>query len=363
MEDVGTACKIVILDACQNNGLAQGRAAGNVRGGAGAQADLPTESFVALATIPGTSAVDGDERQMSPFTTALIDNIKAYPDATLTELFAGVSGDVARRLEQVPVVNSTLSRKYIRFSFFPSGQAPSLSGADPMADAQKINSLGMKFLPLPGSAETWICQWETRQRDYQAFLKQQGQTSHNSTLLTQGDDTCPAVNLSLEDALAFCDWLTRHEQNLPAGQGARLSSRQHYRLPTLAEWRGLAQKRLEEGGAPGSFNLADAALGRVRPDWPHDRGVNDGTAYLAAADAATGSPPKHLIGNVWEWLADGGRPGLGIVVGGAWNHVGKLSVDELILSKPRNLRSPDIGFRLVLATTSTQETTATPTQQ
>lgn len=361
MEDVGAACKIVILDACQNNGLAQGRAAGNVRGGAGAQADLPTESFVALATIPGTSAVDGDERQMSPFTTAFIENIKAYPDATLTELFAGVNGDVTRRLgqEQVPVVQSTLSRKYIRFSFFPSGQAPSLTGADPMVEAHKVNSLGMKFLPLPGGAETWICQWETRQRDYQAFLKQQGQASQNSTLLTQGDDTCPAVNLSLEDAIAFCDWLTRHEQNLPAGQGARLSSRQHYRLPTQMEWSALAQKRLEESAAPSSFNLADAALGRVRPDWPHDRGVNDGTAYLAAADATPGGPPKHLIGNVWEWLADGGRPGLGIVAGGAWNHAGKLSVDELILSKPRNLRSPDIGFRLVLATLTPHEPTAT----
>ncbi len=357
MTDVGASCKIVILDACQNNGLAAGRAAGNVRGGAGAEGDLPRDSFLALATIPGTQAGDGSESEMSPFTHALIDNIKAYPDASLMELFAGVNEDVTKRLghEQVPVVLNTLSRKYIRFSFFPSGQTPSLDAPSKDASGKKTNSLGMIFLPFPGKEGAWICQCETRQRDFKTFLKEVPQNKTgaillDSKILNQGDDTCPAVSISLDDALAFCQWLTAKEQNLPVGQGARLSSLQHYRLPTLSEWRFLAEAQLISKPDQNQFNLADLALGRLRPDWPYLSDVDDGTPYLSPADAARGGPAKHLLGNVWEWLSEQDRPGHGMVAGGAWNHAGSLSVDDLIQSKPRELRSSDIGFRLILAT-------------
>ena len=100
------------------------------------------------------------------------------------------------------------------------------------------NSLGMVFVPVPGT-KVFFSIWETRVKDFTAFAASHPKldgTNWNHALYhdvipaTPGPDY-PVVNVSWNDANAFCAWLTETERKagkIPAGAS--------YRLPTDAEW-------------------------------------------------------------------------------------------------------------------------------
>ena len=117
------------------------------------------------------------------------------------------------------------------------------------------NSLGMVFAGVPGVPAFSI--WETRVQDYQAFRR-----SWQKPDFTQGP-THPAVNVSWNDAQAFCRWLTDKER----GEG-RLTASQSYRLPTDAEWSVAVGLNEDSGGSPKD---KDAKIKGVYPwgtQWP-----------------------------------------------------------------------------------------------
>ncbi|MEI7730357.1 MAG: SUMF1/EgtB/PvdO family nonheme iron enzyme [Verrucomicrobiota bacterium] len=108
------------------------------------------------------------------------------------------------------------------------------------------NSLGMAFAPVAGTT-VWFGTWDVRVQDYQAFIDATAtiETEHHwfgkdtqrnikrewpVPSFSQGP-THSAVNVSWDDAKAFCAWLTTKEQ----GEG-KLAAGQEYRLPTDAEW-------------------------------------------------------------------------------------------------------------------------------
>ena len=94
-----------------------------------------------------------------------------------------------------------------------------------------INSLGMKFVPVPGT-DALFSVWDTRVKDYRAFAdaKVGVDEEWKNPGFTQ-TDTHPVVNVSWEDAKAFCAWLTAKEQ-----AGGNIPASLVYRLPTDAEW-------------------------------------------------------------------------------------------------------------------------------
>jgi formylglycine-generating enzyme required for sulfatase activity len=113
-------------------------------------------------------------------------------------------------------------------------------------------------------------------------------------------DEHPVVNVSWNDANAFCLWLTETEK-------------QTYRLPTEAEWeyacRGGSTTAYANGGDPEKVievgNIMDAPTKILFPDRIAITG-SDGFIFTAPGGSfrlnAFGIHDMH--GNVWEWTAD-----------------------------------------------------------
>lgn len=116
----------------------------------------------------------------------------------------------------------------------------------------------------------------------------------------QADDH-PVVNLSWNDAAAFCRWLSEKEG---------LS----YRLPTEAEWeyacRAGTTTRFycgdEVANLPLVANVRDAAAKATFPWWKHALPSNDGHAFTAPVGSYTPNAFGlfDMHGNAWEWCAD-----------------------------------------------------------
>jgi formylglycine-generating enzyme required for sulfatase activity len=196
------------------------------------------------------------------------------------------------------------------------------------------NSLGMKFVPVPGTKVLFSI-WETRRRDYEFFrnedlgsispwyedhLKRRQASEERITTLAEGGSIVqtgtwenpgwpvspnhPATGLHIRNAQFFCTWLTLRER-----AAGRLPPGWHYRLPTSAEWLTAAGG---ENATPRPGNVAGI---EVRKDsrWPAERptfDTNDGFLHIAPV----GSFPQELhglydiSGNVTEWVLDEDEP-------------------------------------------------------
>ena len=233
------------------------------------------------------------------------------------------------------------------------------------------NGIGMRFAPV--GQELMASIWETRVGDYALFVKESGYAVPRPAYFVQGPDH-PVVNVSREDAQAFCEWLTRRER-----EAERIAPSHVYRLPTDLEWSQMAGLQEEEGISPG---WRDARKERVFPwgvSWPEDAKVGnfaDLSAVRAGAissdrtiagyddgfpfTAPVGSfPPNEfglydLSGNVQEWVEDEysqlGTHVLGALRGGGWN---TYQIENLLTGSrnavPPTYQDSIYGFRVVLA--------------
>ncbi len=233
------------------------------------------------------------------------------------------------------------------------------------------NGVKMKFAPL--GQDLMVSIWETRVADYALFVREARRPPPASPSFVQEPDH-PVVNVSREDAQAFCAWLTERER-----KAERIAQSHVYRLPTDLEWSLMAGLEEDEAMSPGGRdlrkprvfpwgmawpdsqkvgNFADMALART-PGVPVDRtipGYDDGFAYTSPVGSF---PPNatgffDLSGNVQEWVEDAyskvGANVLGVLRGGGWNTYQQ----ENLLTGSRNAQPPSFrdsiyGFRVVLA--------------
>ena len=221
----------------------------------------------------------------------------------------------------------------------------------------RTNSLGMKFVSVPGTS-VFFSIWETRVQDYrahaQAAIEVGGSWKNPGFPQT---DTDPVVNVSWDEAKRFCVWLTEKEKRegkLPAGS--------QYRLPTDAEWSwavGIGDR--EGSGVPKAKGWRLKTIYPWGAQWPPPKGAGNYDPSLGTDSFDHTSPVGSfaaneqglfdLGGNVWEWCEDflDGRSGNHVLRGGSWN----FSSAGHLLSSYRNgaasdARSGGIGFRYVL---------------
>jgi formylglycine-generating enzyme required for sulfatase activity len=114
-------------------------------------------------------------------------------------------------------------------------------------------------------------------------------------------DEHPVVNVSWNDAVEYCKWLSKKENKT-------------YRLPTEAEWeyacRAGTTTRYSSGDDPETLakigNVADATFKANFPDWKYTIKANDGFVFTSAVGSfkpnAFGLYDMH--GNACQWCAD-----------------------------------------------------------
>ena len=257
--------------------------------------------------------------------------------------------------------------------------APAIRHASAGIPSRWTNTLGMVFVPVPRTRVAFSI-YETRVEDFAVFAATNPQLDgtnwnhafyHGVTPVSAGPDF-PVVNVSWNDAQAFCGWLTITER-----KAGIISANQTYRLPTDDEWSGAAGIGDREIGAtpkeksaklentypwgsqfpppPGAGNFADQAALNYFTNWPHIENYQDG--FVTTAPVGSFNPNQlglyDLAGNALEWCEDfyDASRSQRVLRGGAWNNCGPKS----LLSAYREHTAPErfsvaTGFRCVLET-------------
>jgi len=217
------------------------------------------------------------------------------------------------------------------------------------------NSLGMRFVPVPGT-DVLFCIWDVRVQDYRAYAEANSgvdEISWKKGFLAPSD-TYPVVNVSWNDAKAFCEWLSKKEGKT-------------YRLPTDAEWSVAVGLPPETGDTPSDKNRKIKDVYPWGTNWPPPNdagnyidsgknaipGYHDGYEFTSPVGSFTANKYGlyDMGGNVCQWCEDWyrGSKKERVVRGGSWSD----SEPDYLLSSYRyydtpDERNPSTGFRCVL---------------
>ncbi|MEQ1859772.1 MAG: bifunctional serine/threonine-protein kinase/formylglycine-generating enzyme family protein [Chthoniobacteraceae bacterium] len=241
-------------------------------------------------------------------------------------------------------------------------------------DAPFVNSLGMKFVPVPitggptDQQRVLFSVWETRVQDFDAFVRDT-RREWPRPQFAQGP-THPAVMVSWDDAQAFCAWLTERER-----KAGKLGANERYRLPADHEWScavGIGERE-DAARPPHEKNQKFADVFPWGSGWPPPPGTGNyrdeknakpgdqntiaGYRDPFTTTAPVGSFAAHasglfdLGGNVWEWAEDFMRDGRKKTVrGGSWGNGPAAMLQSSSRSDlPPDYRADNAGFRVVLS--------------
>ncbi|HEY3897367.1 MAG TPA: SUMF1/EgtB/PvdO family nonheme iron enzyme [Chthoniobacter sp.] len=251
-----------------------------------------------------------------------------------------------------------------------AGNPPAETPATATKERPFVNTLGMKFVPVPGT-KVLFCIHDTTNGNYRQFAKDNlgGDKSWmdagkiGDVPVSSGEDH-PVVCVSWMDAVGFCGWLSVKESRT-------------YRLPTDHEWSvavGIGDQE-DSAATPasksgkikdvypwgrrwpppaGAGNFADSEYQKKAPKEPAIEGYTDG--YATTSPVMT-FPPNSLglydmSGNVWQFCQDLMNPEHRTRVkrGGGWN----VAARERLWSSFRGEERQDervhwaTGFRCVL---------------
>ena len=155
------------------------------------------------------------------------------------------------------------------------------------------------YLPVLGAKgnDVSIGRTPVTNGEYVKFLRDTGRTAPRDWKdgeMPKGKDCHPVVNVSHDDALAYCAWLTK------TSKPKRQSPGYTYRLPTEAEW--------------------ELAAGHMPKDADFNCGAGKCIVSVDAFEATKGACGGiDFWGNCWEWTSTKRVNGANAVKGGAFD--------------------------------------------
>jgi formylglycine-generating enzyme required for sulfatase activity len=279
---------------------------------------------------------------------------------------------------QVAAIVSTATGKPVQVRS-ATASAAGKGTAAATKDSPFENGLGMKFVPVPiiggptGGKRVLFSIWDTRVQDYAVFARDANRAWPPAGF-EQGP-THPAVNVSWEDAVAFCAWLTTRER-----AAGRLGVSEEVRLPTDHEWScavGIGEQEdpaqpaseksqkikavypwgtqwppPDNAGNYRSEELNEAiAAGKVTDLKPAGSSYHDG--FGATSPVGSYAPNRFGLydmgGNAWQWcleVIDGSR---GVMRGAHWGDYGPLALSSTRVAHSVKEHVRCNGFRCVIA--------------
>lgn len=272
-------------------------------------------------------------------------------------------------LAEKTVVNQIALQKLEQASATPvvtAVQSTYIANPKSQIDKKMENSLGMKFAPV---GDLLFCIWLTRIKDFETFATATGfkGTAWRQPGFKQGPDH-PVVNVTWQDAIAFCKWLTEKEQ-----KSGLLAPNQIYRLPSDLEWSKAVGLPAETGRSPYDRDMGVPDVYPWGTQWPPPAGAGNYTGEETGSDVAikgyddgyawtspVGSfaPNKYGLydmgGNAWQWCMDwwNSEQKARVLRGASWYNGGlKLSLlSSCRLSSAPDFTTDNYGFRVVVAT-------------
>ena len=192
----------------------------------------------------------------------------------------------------------------------------------------------------------WLLDHEVTQREYEWLMR-------TNLSFFKGDPARPVENVSWDDAVAFCEELTKLDR-----QGGVISKNQAYRLPTEAEW----EYACRAGTTTAVYvNYGDRKTELDAIAW---WGSNSMQTHPVRQRLSNAWGLYDMIGNVFEWCSDwygkyptrsvtdptGALSGTSRVIrGGSWANDAGWSRSALRNGINPVSHSPYLGFRPALS--------------
>jgi len=144
----------------------------------------------------------------------------------------------------------------------------------------------------------YIDRYEVTNTQYRLFVETTKRTAPEHWAageIPEGKEKHPVVNVSLQDALAYCEWVGK-------------------RLPTEAEW-----EKACRGSDAREYPWGEL-IGSTRCNC-HELGINGTTAVDQYPKGQSPFGVWDMVGNVWEWTTDwyDNRESMKVVRGGSYN--------------------------------------------
>jgi len=217
------------------------------------------------------------------------------------------------------------------------------------ATAPHVNSVGLAFVPIP-RFKTLVGTHPVRVQDYQLYC-----TAKNITFPDQKnptDLTHPVVNVSWQEAIDYCLWLTSKERD----EGI-MPKDQFYRMLYDLEWSAAI-------GLPNEGEDTPAERSKQKQGYPwgpgypprkdfgnyHQSLKKDDFEFTSPVDAFLPNDLGiyDLSGNVWEWVMDNynATRTYHTLRGGAWDFCGTGLMSSARNANDPNGRGTSIGFRI-----------------